>query len=284
LGRVHQSPVTYRGASSCNGAAAATCLALVAHHDDRLRLRTALNGRVDVEFFAAVADVLHAVRSDRTAVRAVILEAHDANGRPAAGLARQLTHLFPGIPVIGYCSSRTDDSHEVIALASAGVHELLYKQQDDNIAMLAIVLQRAEQACIADVVLRQLDAELPPRIQPFIAYCLANPEHAHAVAPVAAALDVNRKTLFSYCRTAGFPPPSTVIAWCLILTAAGLLATPGVTVAQVAMQLDFPSASALRNMLKRYTGLRPAALRSPRALAELCRRFLDIRTVRTSDA
>jgi transcriptional regulator with XRE-family HTH domain len=29
------------------------------------------------------------------------------------------------------------------------------------------------------------------------------------------------------------------------------------------------------SMLKRYTGLRPAALRTPTALAELCARFLE---------
>lgn len=35
--------------------------------------------------------------------------------------------------------------------------------------------------------------------------------------------------------------------------------------------------ASLRNMLKRYTGLRPADLRAPTALAALCTRFLETR-------
>lgn len=275
MSRAHQSPVTYWGGPSRNGVTTAAFVALVAKHDDRMRLGNALNGGGGVTFAVSMADLLRAIRADRTAVRAVILEPHDAEGRPTAGLVRQLTCLFPGMPVIGYLASRPEDSREILALASAGVHELIYKYEDDNIATMGVVLQRAEQACVADVVLHELDATLPSRIQPFVAYCIANPERAHDVASVAAALDVDRKTLFSHCRAAGFPPPGTVIAWCLILVAAGLLAAPGVTVQDVAMQLDFPSSSAFRNMLKRYTGLRPAALRTPGALGELCRRFLD---------
>jgi AraC-like DNA-binding protein len=66
-----------------------------------------------------------------------------------------------------------------------------------------------------------------------------------------------------------------VIAWCLILLTTALLASPGVTVERVALELNFPSATSLRNMLKRYTGLRPADLRTPTALDALCARFLQ---------
>jgi hypothetical protein len=75
-------------------------------------------------------------------------------------------------------------------------------------------------------------------------------------------------------RAEEFRPPGAVIAWCLLLLTAGLLAAPGVTVKRIAVQLNFPSATALRNMLKRYTKLRPGDLRTPNALAELCARFL----------
>jgi AraC-like DNA-binding protein len=101
---------------------------------------------------------------------------------------------------------------------------------------------------------------------------------AHSVDHVARALALNRKTLANHCRAAGFPPPGAVIAWCLILLTTALLASPGITVERVAMQLDFPSATALRNMLKRYTGLRPADLRNATALGTLCTRFLDAGT------
>jgi AraC-like DNA-binding protein len=276
------SPVTYRGTLSPNGESALKCLALVTSHDDRQRLRAALTGTAEPQFVASVAEVLHVLRADHGAIRAVILEARDGAGRPAAGLARQVTTLFPSLAVVGYCSLRPEDSQDIIALSSAGVHELVFKQHDDHAALLRTILHSADQACIADLVLRQLESRLPGRLRPFVEYCLTNPEQAHSVDEVARALGVHRKTLVNYCRLEGYPAPGAVIAWCLILLTVGLLAAPGVTVERIALQLNFSSATALRNMVKRYTGQRPAQLRTRTALVELCARFVGTEGRRSS--
>jgi AraC-type DNA-binding domain-containing proteins len=269
-------PVTQGEESSCNEASDPRCLALVTGAESRTRLYAALAGVANVTFFASVAEVLRELRADQRGVRAVILEARDAAGHPAAGLARQVTTLFPAIPVIGYCSGRSEDSQEIIALASAGVHELIYKQHDDHAPLLRAILARADQQCAGDLVLHHLRKALPRRLRPLVEYCLSNPEDAHAVNSVARALGVDRKTLVNHCKVEGFPPPGTVLGWCLLLLSAALLAAPGVPADRVALQLAFPSATALRNMLKRYTGMRPAELRTPTALAELCARFLEL--------
>jgi AraC-like DNA-binding protein len=258
------------------------CLAIVTDPDDQARLRAALLGIAEVTFVANVAEVLRALRADRTAVRAVILEAHDESERPTAGLVRQVTRLFPSVPVIGYCSPGTQDSQDIIALSAAGVHGLIFKHHDDHAALLRSILLAADQACAAAHVLHHLGARLPSRIRPIVEHCLFNPEHAHSVDQVAQALGVHRKTLRNHCRSVGFPPPGTVIAWCLLLMTAALLAAPGVVVGTIAVQLNFPSPTALRNMLKRHTGLRPAQLRTPTALAELCARFIALRIIRGS--
>lgn len=249
------------------------CLALVTSYDDRTRLRGALIGTAEAHFVGSVAEVLQVLRADRGTIRVVLLEARDAAGRPVAGLARQITTLFPAMPVVGYCSLRPEDSQDIIALSSAGVHELAFKQHDDNAALLRTILLSAGQACVAELVLHELEGRLPVRIRPLVEYCLTNPEQAHSVDAVARSLGVHRKTLANHCRAEGFPAPGAVIAWCLILLTAGLLASPGVTVERIGQQLNFPSATGLRNMLKRYTGLRPAELRTPAALTTLCARF-----------
>jgi AraC-like DNA-binding protein len=178
------------------------------------------------------------------------------------------------MPVVGYCSPSAEDSQDIIALVSAGVHELVFKGVDDHAAMLRGILGSADQSCVADLVLHHLGAKLPPRVRPLVEYCLANPQEAHSVQRAARALGINRKTLVNHCGAVGFPPPGSVVAWCLLLLTAGLLATPGVTVEQAALRLNFPSVTALRNMMKRYTGLRPSALRGENALPALCARFL----------
>jgi AraC-like DNA-binding protein len=273
-GRGRRAPVTYRGTPSCSEAGIPTCVALITGCDDRTRLGAALHGTAAVTFVAAVGDVLPLLRGDRLTVRAVVLEAHDAAGRPTAGLARQITRLFPATPVIGYCSLRAEGSQDILALASAGVHELIFKEMDEHAALLRNLLRSAEQASAAHVVLNHLGEGLPARIRPLVEYCLTNPEEAHSVDQVARALGINRKTLLNRCSALGFPPPGAVIAWSLLLLTTALLAAPGVTVERVAVQLNYPSATALRNMLKRHTGLRPTDLRRAGALAELCTRFL----------
>ena len=271
-----RGPVTQREDPSCNEAPTARCLALVASADDRNRLHDALTGIAKVVFFGALAEVLRELRTDQRAVRAVILEARDAAGHPAAGLARQLTTLFPGIPVVGYCSGRSEDSQDIIALASAGVHELIYKRHDDEALHLQTILRRAEQQCAGDLVLHHLGQRLPRRLRPLVEYCVTNPEESHQVRDVARALGIDRKTLVNHCKAEGFPPPSMVIGWCLLLLSAAILAAPGVPADRVALQLNYPSPTSLRNMLRRYAGLRPAELRRPTALAELCARFLEL--------
>lgn len=282
--RAKSSPVTLGDDPLRHEAPPARCLALVSSSGDRGRLHAALVGVAEVLFFDAVAAVLSALRTEQRGVRAVILEARDAAGHPAAGLARQVTTLFPAIPVIGYCAGRSEDSQEIIALASAGVHELIYKGHDDHSPLLQSILQRAEQHCGGDLVLHHLGKGFPRRLRPLAEYVLSSPEHAHTVHDVARALGVDRKTLSNRCRVEGFPPPGITIGWCLLLLSAALLAAPGVSVDRVALQLNFPSATALRNMLKRYTGLRPAELRTPTALAELCARFLEQRIAQQTRA
>jgi AraC-like DNA-binding protein len=274
LDRVRHSPVTHYDVSSRHVVSVVRCLALVADLEDRARLRTALVGLAELDFVACVAEVLQALRRDRGGIRAVVLEARDGSGRPTGGLARQITRLFPSTTVIGYCSPRAEGSADVTALASAGVHEVVFKHLDEGAGLLRAILRSAEQACAADLVMHHLGERLPPRIRPFVEYCLTNPNNAHSVEQVAQALGTHRKTLVNQCKAEGFPPPGVVIAWCLILLTAGLLAVPGVTVQQIAMQLNFPCATALRNLLRRHTGLRPSELRTASAVAELCGQFL----------
>jgi AraC-like DNA-binding protein len=74
-------------------------------------------------------------------------------------------------------------------------------------------------------------------------------------------MGVHRKTLVDRLKAAHLPSPRAMIGWCRLLMAARLLDDPGRTVEQVALKLDFPSGAALRNMFKRYTGLRTTEVR-----------------------
>ena len=62
------------------------------------------------------------------------------------------------------------------------------------------------------------------------------------------------------------PAPSVLVSWCRVLHAAVLLSTTTRAVDHVARLLDFQSGTALRNMFRRYTGMRPGEVRGSEQL------------------
>jgi AraC-like DNA-binding protein len=143
------------------------------------------------------------------------------------------------------------------------VHELIFRGVDDSGVALRAVLGSAEQACAAESLLVFLLPLLSPSLHAFARFCLNFPQKAHTVGEVASALGVNRKTLVNYSARACLPAPATLLGWCRLLLATHYLVATTRTVERIALRLDFPSDTALRNMMKRYTGMRAQELRHP---------------------
>ena len=102
---------------------------------------------------------------------------------------------------------------------------------------------------------------VPPALAGFVEFCVYFPHEAKGGAQVARALGVHRKTLVNQCARTGMPTPSVLVSWCRVLHAAVLLSTSTRPVDQIARLLDFQSGTALRNMFRRYTGMRPSEVR-----------------------
>ncbi len=190
----------------------------------------------------------------------VVVEAFDVDGVATEEAVRTLRARYPELPVLGHATARAGLSGEVLALARAGVHELVVAGIDDVGTALRAALARASRRSSADRILAAVLDALPPAAVPLVRYCLEHGATAPTVPEVARALGVSRQTLAARLRGAGLPAPRVVAAWCRLLLAADLLAA-GRSVDQVALTLDFPSANGFRNVLRRHTGLGPAALR-----------------------
>ena len=265
--------VTRWGSSSADVASAARVLALVSDPSDRARLRDAVRRSIEFAFHAEVHEILAALRASPVPPAAVLLQPRDALGRPSAGLARQLLSLFPGVPVIGYCQAGVEHSQEILDLATGGVHELLFKHDDDADAAIRAVLSSAQQACAGEMAFAAVAARIPERLRPMVRYCLTYPATARSVGAVAQALGIHRKTLVNHCTAERFPPPGALVSWCQLLLVAHYLGRGNATVESIAQQLEFPSATALRNLLKRYTGMRPQEVRAAGGLPVVVEAF-----------
>jgi AraC-like DNA-binding protein len=236
-------------------------LGLITGRLERLRIATAVRGHATVHFVGTTGELLTHLGDSPALPTALIVEPRDCDGRPTASVVRQLAAAHPAMPIVGYCHAGYEHSRDILELASAGAHELLFHGVDDSGVALRGVLTSASQACAATQIMRAIASDIPAVLLPMFEFCLAYPERATSVQAVAHVLGVHRKTLVNYCAQASMPPPGAILAWCRLLLVGHFLETPGRTVEGIALRVEFASATALRNMLRRYTGLRPQQVR-----------------------
>lgn len=194
----------------------------------------------------------------------VVVEPRDADGVPTEEAIRALRARYPEVPVIGHVAAQPGMSADVLALARAGVHELVVAGIDDVALVLRTTLARAARRSTAERVLADVLPLVPVAAVSVLRYCLEHATAAPDVPALARALGVSRQTLATRMRAAGLPGPRALSVWCRLLLAAELLAGEGRTVDQVALTLDFASANAFRNLLRRYADLGPADVRHDR--------------------
>jgi transcriptional regulator GlxA family with amidase domain len=113
----------------------------------------------------------------------------------------------------------------------------------------------------------------PSLVSTIVDHCLRQRTLGITAVDVANSLGVTRRTLSKRLQYLGIPGVSAVLARTRVLLAVGLLLR-GQKPEHVAFQLDFTSGSALRNMLRRHTGLRLSEIPSRGDFAHWCERLL----------
>ena len=239
-----------------------TAVLLIRQRPDRARLADALRGRAQPVFVESVAELEHQVLRAVDPVVAVIVEPRDAEGIPTAPVLGRLRERRPELSLVGYCGAGHEHSGEILELASAGVHELMFRGLDESRHVLQSVLARATHATAAESVLAIVLPVVRDSAAPYVSYCVHHARDDFDVEELAAAFGLHRKTLIQRLREADLPTPSALIAWCRLFVVAHLLHAGGRAVDDIALALDFPSPGALRNLVKRYTGARPLELRA----------------------
>jgi len=250
-------------------------LALVGGRAERARIEQALRGTAEMRFFDRLADLQGALAAAPPhTLRALIVDPADVHELPAAIVVRSLVSDLPHVPVIGYVRPGRQASRVILDLAGAGVHELLIAGTDDVGIEVERIVASSQLLATADRALRMLGGVLTDEVRPLFDFCLRYPEHTHRVSGVAAALGVHRRTLVNACARAALPSPMSVTGWCRMMLAGGLFGYGANSVKEVALAVDLNSATSLRNMLRRYTGLRPNDLQRGRALRQVVDAFL----------
>jgi AraC-like DNA-binding protein len=234
-------------------------VALVIGPKVRARIRGALAGRADVHFCELRAQLLPMAAA--TQASAIIAEPRDRDGEDVSTAVAAARGGLPSVPVIAYVAEGDTSSCDILAMARAGVHDLVRAGFDDVGFALGVALASATANCVIETVRGELEQLVAREVWPFVSWCLTRAHGAISIRAAAEALGLDRRTLVRRLDRAGLPHPRRIAGWCRVIAAARLLDEPIYTLEQVALRLDFPSGTALRNMLRRYTGLRPRELR-----------------------
>jgi AraC-like DNA-binding protein len=193
-----------------------------------------------------------------TAADLVITEPWDSLGCPMSGPVAQCARRWPSIPIAAYCDQESQ-IREMFLLARAGATYLILSGHDDDTASLRRLVSKSAMTGAASEVLRVATVRLPQDVVPIIELCLTNVSNDQSLDDIALSLGLCSRTVSRRAQRAGFSGSKSLVSTCRLLLALGMLIRCRQSVEQVAFRLGFYSASGLRNMLHRHTGLSVSA-------------------------
>jgi AraC-like DNA-binding protein len=234
---------------------------LVIGASERARITSSLRARaMEIVFVDRIAELSEAVKQARLPIAAIIVEVRDADGRAVHEIVHDLHAGGTGTPLVAYCRPGAEHSSDIRALVLAGAHQLLFHGIDDAGIALRFILDAAQQASVGERAAEQLMRVVPQKLAAFVSHVTRYPA-TQRVSDVAESLGYHRKTLVNHCAQVEFLSPHELLCWCRLAVAGELMASSHRTIESISHQLDFPSDTSLRNMMKRYTGLKASEVR-----------------------
>jgi len=270
----HRRPAESSASEVPGAGLQARVAALVLGRLERARLQDAVRGRAILEHVDTVSALEHLVACSVPRVSAVIAEPFDVRRTPVAPTLARLKAEYPGVALIGFCQPAHKFSSEIVALVHAGVHELVFRGVDDSSAAFRQTLARASQTSAARQVLNALGSHLAPDAMTIVETCVQYAWPDFSSRALAQVLGVNVKTLVKQCRSNDLPSPGALLNWVRLMVVAYLLEAEGRALEHVAAAFGLDSASPLRNLMKRYTGLRSLEVKTGGGLKVVIDSFL----------
>lgn len=227
----------------------------------RRKVESALRDAADARWFGSFVDLREALETEPRRVVVAVIDMRDPTGASANGFARTMADTYPGIGIVAYRHPRRDSEAEVCQLGASGVHDLLVEGLTDEGYMARETILGACRRGAADMVMHELTKVLPERLVPFAETVVRNPSNS-SVEKVTRHLNIHRQTPNSWCKKERFLRPEEVLMWCRLLLVATMLELTSRTLESIAVELDYASATSLRNQLRNYTGMTSREIRA----------------------
>jgi AraC-like DNA-binding protein len=182
-----------------------------------------------------------------------------------------LRHQFPHVLWVALFFEGQSDSRWALRLGQAGVTELVTVGRSLPSAALMSALSRCETDSVAVRIWKEAHLGVPDSLVALLKPALRLAHGPVSMTRLAAATRMHERTLRKYCDGANLPSPQWIVGWARLLVAAYYLDEPGRTIHSIAELLEFPSAVALANHVRRYTQMTPSNVRAQGALWTIAR-------------
>lgn len=234
------------------------------HH--RARLIDALKRDASLEFATSADELLYTLRSGVDPITVVVLPSADDRGVTTDRIVRQVARERPRTAIAVWCVTPFDRPPDFRTLAAAGAHQFLVAGVHDQGAVVRSILSKARQTNAAEQVMAVLRPVLPAALQPVAEAIVANSDAITSIRALADAMHIHRKTLFNRCEKESRLSPTELLTWCRLVLVAYHLDNTGCTIETIALDLSYPSTTALRNTIKRYTQKKASEARAEGAM------------------
>lgn len=183
----------------------------------------------------------------------------------------RLRRRFPNVPAVALYYPSTSSCHAVLQLGAVGVTQIVTAEPTIQPFDLMTAFTRCHSDGVAIRLWRHCEFVLPDNMVTLLKAAIRLAHQPISGERLASAAGMPERSLRKYCAQEALLSPQWIVGWARLLVAAFYLDEPGRTVANVAELLEFPSACALRNQLKRYSNLASRQLRAGGTTALLAR-------------
>lgn len=173
-----------------------------------------------------------------------------------------LTKVWPNAATIAVVPCTAEGVLLSIRLLAMGLQSVCFQTGPGvDHAELAAAVEDGLAGAVAREAMVAVGDALPSALRDFVTRLWVQCLRPVAVADAAGLYHRHPSTLRRHLQAAGLPSIEKLISWGRVFHAASLLKTAHTSVDTVAASLDFPSAGALRNLLRRYANVTPSDIR-----------------------
>lgn len=181
------------------------------------------------------------------------------------GLSR-LRRAYPRVPFVAVAIPQHSSFRGAGQLGVLGVAEILTFDANSSGDEFAFALSRVHANGAASRAWAAAQLRLPESLVPVVKTALRLAHGPLTTTQLAGAVRLHERSLRKYCDRERLPNPQFIVGWSRLLMVAFYLDEPGRSLQALAEMLAFPSESALRKQLQRYTHSSASQLRQRGAL------------------